>query len=283
MLLIKTSILLVLFVLYSSILEAGQATIIEAEGYACMGDDKSKKQTEQLALSDAKRKASEAALTYIKSETTVLDSELQQDLVAAYSNAQIKVIQELGNSWYKDASAGDCFKTKIKAEVSPDMKSVVASEKLNKAPIDLSWHRYKNRKQDVFNPHPEIVNVTVPSDGWRIIGPTTENKEEFEWGWEVTVKFTLPHKASNLKKSWKQIAEIKYILTDDDGFVLASESLNISKDNTDLADTLWELDEDKTSMLLQEIGTTRTYRQTSRLSIQKASRVKAGKFQVTVK
>ncbi len=203
MLLIKTSVLLVLFVLYSSILEAGQATIIEAEGYACMGDDKSKKQTEQLALSDAKRKASEAALTYIKSETTVLDSELQQDLVAAYSNAQIKVIQELGNSWYKDASAGDCFKTKIKAEVSPDMKSVVASEKLNKAPITST----------VFAETPEAECHKLLSEVYRYAETAnSENKKDIKKMYELSTKLTEECGHLMDEKVLKQRREYNYIL-----------------------------------------------------------------------
>ena len=35
-------------------LYASQSTITETEGHACMGDDKSKKETEQAALSDAR-------------------------------------------------------------------------------------------------------------------------------------------------------------------------------------------------------------------------------------
>jgi hypothetical protein len=130
----KLSTLLLYFLLSSSTLHAAQVSIpaiIEAEGYACMGDDKSKKQTEQIALADAKRKAAEAALTYVKSETKVQDAELQKDVVAAYSNALIKIVQELNKTWYKDASAGDCYKIKIMAEVMPDMEAIKASGKIN--------------------------------------------------------------------------------------------------------------------------------------------------------
>jgi hypothetical protein len=34
-----------------------QSTITDADGYACMGEDKSRKQTEQSAMADAKRNA----------------------------------------------------------------------------------------------------------------------------------------------------------------------------------------------------------------------------------
>lgn len=80
-----------------------------------MGYDKSKKQTEEEALTNAKRKAVEYASTYIKSETRVKDFQLEKDLINAYANATVKIIQELEKGWYKDASAGDCFRIKIKA------------------------------------------------------------------------------------------------------------------------------------------------------------------------
>lgn len=91
---------------------AVQSTITESESYACMGDDKSRKQTEQTAMTDAKRKAAESVLTYVKSETRVKDFELEKDLVSAYANASVKVVQEVEKAWYKDASMGDCFGSK---------------------------------------------------------------------------------------------------------------------------------------------------------------------------
>ncbi len=108
---------------------AAQSTITEADGNACMGDDKSKKQTEQAALADAKKRAVEFASTYIKSETHVKNFELEKDLLSAYANAEVKIIQELDKSWYKDPSSGDCCKIKIKAEIIPDVKAMEALSK----------------------------------------------------------------------------------------------------------------------------------------------------------
>lgn len=101
---------------------AAQSTITDVEGYACMGEDKSKKQTEHTAVADAKRKAAEFVLTHIKSETQVKDYQVEKDIIEAYADATIKVIQELEKGWYKDATMGDCYKIKIKAEVVPDEK-----------------------------------------------------------------------------------------------------------------------------------------------------------------
>ena len=111
-------------VLMSHSLHAGQSVVTETDGYACMGDDKSRKDTELTAVKTAKRKASEYAATYIKSETHVQDSMLEKDLISAYSNAQVRVIQELEKGWYKEDGLGDCYRIKLKVEVVPDEKTM---------------------------------------------------------------------------------------------------------------------------------------------------------------
>jgi hypothetical protein len=114
--------LLIWFV--ASSLHASQSAIIETDGMVCMGYDKSRKQTEEEALASAKRKAVEHAATYIKSETRLKDFDLEKDLIEAYSNATVKVVEEIGRSWYRDASLGDCCRVRIKAEVIPDEQAM---------------------------------------------------------------------------------------------------------------------------------------------------------------
>ena len=113
--------LLILFI--SSSVNASQSSIIEADGFACMGYDKSRKQTEDEALANAKKKAVENAATYIRSESRVKDFELEKDLTEAYSRATVKVIEEK-KLWTKDPSLGDCCRVKIKAEVIPDNEAM---------------------------------------------------------------------------------------------------------------------------------------------------------------
>jgi len=120
----KTFLVLLLSICISSPLYAGQSTIADVEGNACMGDDKSRKQTEQAAMADAKRNAAERAVTYLKSEAQVKDFAVEKDLINAYAQATVKVIQELEKDWVKDAAAGDCYRIKIKAEVVPDEKAM---------------------------------------------------------------------------------------------------------------------------------------------------------------
>jgi len=120
----RIAALVFLFIMSSSYAYASQSTITEAEGYACMGEDRSRRETERAALEAAKRNAIEFASTYMTSETHIKDFELEKDLVSAYANATVKVIKELEKGWYKDAKSGDCFRVKIKVEVIPDEKAM---------------------------------------------------------------------------------------------------------------------------------------------------------------
>ena len=126
----KIFFVLILSILMASNLYAAQSTITESEGYACMGEDKSRKQTEQAAMTDAKKRAIEFISSYVTTESQVKNFQLEKDLISAYSNATVKVIQEIEKNWYKDASAGDCYRVKIKAEVIPDEN---AMDKISKS------------------------------------------------------------------------------------------------------------------------------------------------------
>ena len=90
---------------------AASSAVVTADGYACMGVDKSQKQTEQEARADAKRNAVESARTLVKSQTTVKDLQMAEDIVAAYAQAAVTVLEELkdGTGWYDDKTAGPMF------------------------------------------------------------------------------------------------------------------------------------------------------------------------------
>lgn len=100
----------------------GQGSVIlEVEGHACMGDDKSRKETRLMAITETKRKAAEMALTHISSETRMKDFAVTSDIVDAYSQAKVKIIEEKENGWFTDKFAGECYRTKLKLEVIPDL------------------------------------------------------------------------------------------------------------------------------------------------------------------
>jgi len=120
----KILFLAAMIILLAAPVYAAQSTIKIAEGSACMGDDKSRKQTETAALADAKRNAVESVKTYVSSATEVKDFELQKDLVSAYANATVEVLETLEKGWYKDPGQGDCYRIKLKAEVIPDEKTM---------------------------------------------------------------------------------------------------------------------------------------------------------------
>lgn len=115
---------------------AAQSIILETEGYACMGDDKSRKQTELLAFQDGKRKASESATTHIRAESQVKEGLLEKDLVNAYANAQVRVIQELLREWYREASQGECYRVRMKVEVIPDEKAMADMAKSSRESME---------------------------------------------------------------------------------------------------------------------------------------------------
>jgi hypothetical protein len=111
-------------------LYAAQSTILDVDGNTCVGDDKSRKQAVRAAMSDAKRSAAERALTYLKSETQVKDFAVEEDLVNAYAQGAVKIIQELEKAWVKDANSGDCYHIRIKAEIVPDQKAMEKAAKV---------------------------------------------------------------------------------------------------------------------------------------------------------
>lgn len=132
------------------LVNAEQSSITKADGYSCMGVDHSRKQTENLALQDAKRNAVEFSKTYIESETQMENFQLKKDLVTAFSKANVKVIEVLNEVW-DDPSTGDCYTIKIQAEVIPaeaEMQKVVASGAMMedpRAPLTLKvWTNQEN-------------------------------------------------------------------------------------------------------------------------------------------
>lgn len=131
-------------------LYAAQSTITESEGYACMSEDRTKRQTEELALQDAKKRAVEQASTYIQSETQVKDYELQKDIVNAYANAKVRIIEQHGRWDNEPPRVGDCYRLKIKAEVIPDegaMKRVSYSKELDDPSAPLKIQLWTEKRE----------------------------------------------------------------------------------------------------------------------------------------
>lgn len=142
---------LAIFIFFmASHLHAAQSTITESEGYACMGEDRTKRETEATALQDAKRKAIEQVSTYIQSETQVKDFELQKDIVNAYANAKVRIIESHGKWDSEPPKVGDCYRLKIKAEVIPDedaMKRLSQAKELDDPSAPLKVRVWSEKRE----------------------------------------------------------------------------------------------------------------------------------------
>ncbi len=100
---------------------AEYSTVIEVEGQACMGDDKSRRDTEREALQQVQRTAVEHSQTWLRSETTVQNMILEKDLIEAFARATVTILEELEKAWFTDARTGDCFRIRVRAEVVPKL------------------------------------------------------------------------------------------------------------------------------------------------------------------
>ncbi len=98
---------------------AMQSSITEADGESCMGEDKSRRETEQVALESAKRMAVEYTSSHISSTTIVENFELKNDIVEAFTQAEVKLLEILDKAWQQSSVRDSCVKIRIKAEVIP--------------------------------------------------------------------------------------------------------------------------------------------------------------------
>jgi hypothetical protein len=113
--------LLVFMMLPLAPVEASQSTIVLVEAEACLGDERSRRQTETDAFAQVRRKAAEFAATQVQSETQVKDFEVERDLVSAYAQATVRIIEEVARTWFQAEGRGECFRLRVRAEVIPDL------------------------------------------------------------------------------------------------------------------------------------------------------------------
>jgi hypothetical protein len=112
--------------------------LTEAEGNACMGDDKSRKQTEEVARNEARRRAAEQAATQVRAQSRVSVGTLEEDVIKIMSGGKVRVIEVLESKWDKDS----CYKYRIRAEVTQakpgEMAGVAATEE------ELRWNELED-------------------------------------------------------------------------------------------------------------------------------------------
>lgn len=120
--------------------------------------------------------------------------------------------------------------------------------------IDYNWHKYKSENCEVWGKQSKKVEAI--SHGWKIIENPDVKKENYRWGWEVTIKIKEP---DDQKKYGLGIKELEYTLFDKDQFKLISNTLNLDNYGRMI------LDSGEKGFILQEAGVTKTYRQTGEI------------------
>ena len=100
---------------HSASVEKETPFVTEAEGSACMGDDKSRKQAEEVARDDAKRRAAEQAATQVRAQSRVSIGTLEEDVIKIIAGGKVRILQVLQSKWDKDG----CYTYRIRAEVTP--------------------------------------------------------------------------------------------------------------------------------------------------------------------
>lgn len=91
-----------------------QPFLTDAEGSACMGDDKSRKQTEEAARNEARRRAAEQSATQVRAQSRVSIGTLEEDVIKIMASGKVRVVDVLESKWDKDG----CYKYRIRAEVT---------------------------------------------------------------------------------------------------------------------------------------------------------------------
>jgi len=143
------SIFLIIFIFSFQNAFAEKSKIIEAEGTACMGDDKSKKDAEAASLADAKRNAVESVKTVIVSESKMENLQLVKDTISGFSQANVELVGKPEYEPYNDAVSGSCIKAKIKAIVTPsEQDNKKLDTALQNESLDVSIRTDKQKYKD---------------------------------------------------------------------------------------------------------------------------------------
>ncbi|MEM7365695.1 MAG: DUF4384 domain-containing protein [Pseudomonadota bacterium] len=105
---------------------ASQSSITEADGEACAGYDLTRRQTQEAARAAAKRMAADMSSTHIASTTVVENFELKEDIVKAFNEAEVKILEVMNEQWNMPSEG--CYTVRIKAEVTPSNQAMATEE-----------------------------------------------------------------------------------------------------------------------------------------------------------
>lgn len=148
------NIRIILFIIFLCIVNSNgqtkKSTIVEADGYAFLSENKTIKDIRREALLNAKREALEKAKTYIKSFSKVKNYELTEDVIKSSSDGFVTIIES------KDIGITDKnrYHYWIKAEIEYDL-DFIKEQTINKdKPLSLkvwtSQKEYSNNDRIVI-------------------------------------------------------------------------------------------------------------------------------------
>ncbi len=213
---IRVLVFAAVFLLHLQPVFGAESVVVDSDGNACMGEDKSRKQTEQAAMAEAKKKAAENVSTHVRSETNVKDFAYEKDLISAYANAEVKVLREIDKRWYKDPKLGDCYRVRIKAEVVPDAKFLGLSAgapgiKPERAELDKRGIEYKteNFLKAVQEDNTDIAELFIKAG--------IDVNAKTEWEKEPALIIAIRHKNMKIIKAIIGAGGANLNITDDYG------------------------------------------------------------------
>lgn len=142
---------------------ASYSSIVEASGMSC-DDSVNEAELVQLALTDARRNASEAVQTKIDSYSKAENYAVVKDLIESYSHAEVKTLDVLS----KQKQDG-CLRVSIRAEVTPEVnldKKFVSEELLADPTIPLTVKLWVDKNDYKIGDHMVIyVKANKPFYG----------------------------------------------------------------------------------------------------------------------
>ena len=122
-----------IIMLAAPLLHAAQSTITEAEGNACRAT--SDPQTNGAGRPGGRKAQRRRGGGYLYTEREPRRSfTVEKDIIAAYTNAAVKILEVCDKAWHRDPTAGECYRVRIRAEVVPDVKAPAESPAVHRCP-----------------------------------------------------------------------------------------------------------------------------------------------------
>ncbi|OSM01582.1 DUF4384 domain-containing protein [Magnetofaba australis] len=124
--------------------EESRSLIVQADGYAYLGDDVTLRQARLTALAEAKRLALQSAHTYIDSSTTVENGMLSSDRIEAKTRGSVRVLEQKDHG-LQDGRYHIWIKAEVRYDLTPPKGQEVKALTSASAPLTVrAWTDQKH-------------------------------------------------------------------------------------------------------------------------------------------